>query len=232
MVTDPLHTLYRDLLDRYGPQGWWPLHGHAGSNPTKTGSVHGYHPGRYDLPDTEEGRFEVAVGAVLTQNTAWPNVETAIRNLADLHALSPKALLELDQDTLRDAIRSSGYYNLKAKKLRHLADFVAVRGGLDPPPERGELLSVWGVGPETADGIRLYACHRPEMVVDAYTRRILAAHGFCGESVSYDALKQRCVQAIPVTVPDYQEFHALMVEHGKHIGKGGTGASQTLSRKV
>ncbi len=219
MVTHPLTTLYHQLLERYGPQGWWPLLSCSGANPTKTGTHRGYHPGQYGLPETNAGRFEVAVGAVLTQNTAWPNVEKALAGLAALGALSPEAVLAADEDALRRAIRPAGYYNVKARKLRCLAEFILARrtshGGVSP--DRDALLGVWGVGPETADSIRLYAFHCPEMVVDAYTRRTLGALGLCGPDISYAELKRICEAAIPATVPDYQEFHALMVEHGKHL---------------
>ena len=256
-MTHPVATLYHRLLDQYGPQGWWPLLAHRGTNPTKTGSHRGYHPGVYGLPDTPDGRFEVAVGAVLTQNTAWTNVEKALDALAALDALSPNAILDLDLADLRAAIRPAGYYNMKARKLRCLAEFM-LEGETDSParggaadvqpvplpgkpgaetlrpggqscggalddavaaaaPTRNELLGVWGIGPETADSIRLYAYHCLEMVVDAYTRRILAAEGLCPPDIIYADLKRICEEGVPATVADYQEFHALMVEHGKRL---------------
>ncbi|MFW5894165.1 MAG: endonuclease III domain-containing protein [Verrucomicrobiota bacterium] len=212
-------ALYHELLDLYGPQGWWPLLKHNGANPTKTGSHRGYHPGQYGLPETSAGRFEVAVGAVLTQNTAWPNVEKALAGLLALEALTPQAILAANEDDLRRAIRPAGYYNIKAKKLRCLSEFIVAHRSShgDTPPEREALLGVWGIGPETADSIRLYAYHCPEMVVDTYTRRILVARKVCEPDISYSELKRICISAIPATVPDYQEFHALMVEHGKHL---------------
>lgn len=214
-----LTTFYHELLERYGPQGWWPLLDHGGANPTKTGSHRGYHSGQYGLPNTSAGRFEVAVGAVLTQNTAWPNVEKALARLVELDLLSPQAILAANEDELRQAIRPAGYYNAKAMKLRCLAEFILAHRSEcgDIPPERDALLGIWGIGPETADSIRLYAYHCLEMVVDTYTRRNLAARNVCGADISYSDLKRICISAVPPTVPDYQEFHALMVEHGKHL---------------
>lgn len=219
MVTHLLTKLYHQFLERYGPQGWWPLLEHSGTPTTKPGNQCEYHPGQYGLPRTSVGRFEVAVGAILTQNTAWTNVEKALGGLVALDALAPQAILSADDDALRMAIRPAGYYNVKTRKLRCLAEFMLAHQSSqgDAPPSRDALLGIWGVGPETADSIRLYAYHCREMVVDTYTRRILAACELCEPNTSYAALKRICISAIPATVPDYQEFHALMVEHGKHL---------------
>ena len=167
--------LYRRLFECYGPQGWWPLVGHAGSNPTKTGAVDGYHPGDYSFPRHAAERFEIACGAILTQNTAWPNVERALLNLRRCNGLAANALPGLPQAELCAAIRPAGYYNIKARKLIEFCRFYAELNGRTPT--RVELLAVWGIGPETADSIRLYAYSQLEMVVDAYTRRVLRAAG-------------------------------------------------------
>lgn len=205
--------LYQRLLAAYGPQGWWPLLGHAGTNPTKTGSLTGYHPGEYDFPRTPAQRFEICLGAILTQNTAWPNVEQALRNLARHDAISPEGIDRLDDSALAQAIRPSGYFNAKTRKLREfVAHFRAWNGSV---PSRAELLAVWGVGPETADSIRLYAYGQPELVVDAYTRRIFGHLGIAEPDASYDHLKTICVAALPEDLIVYQEFHALLVEHAK-----------------
>ena len=110
-----LSDLYHRLLEAYGQQGWWPLLGVKGCNPTKTGSVRGYHPGDYSHPRDEEERFEICVGAILTQNTAWTNVEKALRRLAAAELLEPTAILSCPTDRLRDAIRPSGYFNAKTR---------------------------------------------------------------------------------------------------------------------
>jgi endonuclease-3 related protein len=214
----PLRHFYERLLQRYGPQGWWPLATHAGVNPTKTGAIRGYHPGDYSFPHTEAERFEIACGAILTQNTAWPNAEKALLNLHALGALTPDALPRLPQAELLAAVRPAGYYNAKASKLLEFCRFFS---GLDgSTPSREALLAVWGVGPETADSIRLYAYGEPEMIVDAYTRRFLFAAGLVAESATYDAVKAACVAGLPRRVKVYQEFHALLVEHGKRHYSG------------
>lgn len=215
----PLHRFHRDLLDAYGPQGWWPLSEHAGTNPTKTGSTHGYHPGDYTFPRTAQERFEICTGAVLTQNTAWPNVEKALRALIQADALSPSAMLAAIEIDLAALIRPSGYHNAKARKLKHLAAFFRELDG--KTPSRDQLLAVWGIGPETADSIRLYAYGQTEMVVDAYTRRILEQAGWIPPKTGYDELKRFCMEGLPGDTHMYQEFHALMVEHAKRLKKRG-----------
>lgn len=208
-----LHRFHRDLLESYGPQGWWPLLGHAGTNPTKTGSITGYHPGDYAFPRTEAERFEICVGAILTQNTAWPNVEKALRSLSEAGSLSPEALLSLPVLELAILIRASGFHNAKALKLKELAAFHRKLEGRIPTREA--LLEVHGVGPETADSIRLYAYGQPEMVVDAYTRRVFARLGWVPEDIRYEPLKAFCAEGLPRDTELYQEFHALVVEHAK-----------------
>jgi endonuclease III related protein len=210
-----LHRFYLDLLEAYGPQGWWPLLGHEGVNPTKTGSITGYHPGDYTFPRNDAERFEICTGAVLTQNTAWPNVEKALRALATANALNPEAILTLPEADLATLIRPSGYHNTKARKLKELATFFLGLQGRTP--SRDELLAVWGIGPETADSIRLYAYGQPEMVVDAYTRRIFERLAFVPAPASYDELKRHCSACLPAEVIVYQEFHALIVEHAKRL---------------
>jgi endonuclease III related protein len=204
------------LLQAYGPQGWWPLLDHAGSNPTLTGRLTGYHPGDFTFPRTDAQRFEICCGAILTQNTAWTNVERALDNLAKRQLLSPEAILATEDVELESAIRSSGYFRMKAKKLRAFSGFYRERKGMTP--SREALLEVWGIGPETADSIRLYAYHQLEMVIDAYTIRVLCRQGFCRPPVSYERAKRFCEKRLPQTLADYQEFHALMVEHAKRLG--------------
>lgn len=211
--TTNLFSFYQELYDTYGPQGWWPLLDVAGTNPTHTGSLTGYHVGEYEYPLTREQRFEICLGAILTQNTAWPNVERALVRLRSCDALSPEGLDTLDDRDLQDAIRPSGYYKMKARKLRCFNEWFQ-RHGCDCP-SRKALLSIWGIGPETADSILLYAYSCTEMVVDAYTRRILAARGAVASNISYDLLKEYCRANLPRDLIVYQEYHALMVEHAK-----------------
>ena len=202
--------LYEGLLARYGPQGWWPLSSRAG----RPGyDARGYHPGIYGVPAPPD-RFEVAAGAVLTQNTAWGNAEAALAALRGAGLLTPAALLACPPRRLGSLIRSSGYYNQKARKLRALAACLA-----DLPrarvPTREALLELWGVGPETADSILLYAWHLPVPVADAYTRRLFCRLGWTGERAGYDELASLCARGLPAQAPVLQEFHALIVRHAK-----------------
>ncbi len=168
-------ALLARLLDAYGPQGWWPLRSRAG---TPGFDEHGYHPGDYREPAAAAGRFEVMAGAILTQNTAWRNVEPALDALLGGRPLEPRRIADLSLEELAERIRTSGYFRQKARKLRALAEFVEARG--EEPPSREELLGIWGIGPETADSILLYAYHEPHFVVDAYTRRLLSRLGVIG----------------------------------------------------
>jgi endonuclease-3 related protein len=190
-----LQDLYRRLDRFYGDQHWWP-----GETP-----------------------FEVAVGAILTQNTAWVNVERAIANLKAADALTPDALRRLPADRLAALIRPSGYYNVKARRLRSFLKFLWDEYGGDvaamaaTPVEtlREKLLTVGGIGPETADSIVLYACGLPTFVVDAYTRRVLLRHGLADEDAGYDDLKELFEANLPADVPTYNQYHALFVRVGK-----------------
>jgi endonuclease-3 related protein len=207
----PWLELYESLLASYGPQGWWPLGGRA-HRPGYDGR--GYHPGRYGIPAEPRGRFEVAVGAVLTQNTSWANVEAALTALRTSRLLAPKGLLSCPLRRLATLVRSCGYFNQKARKLEVLARFwTAMTAG--QAPERADLLALWGVGPETADSILLYAFHRPVFVVDAYTRRLLVRLGWNAGRESYRELQDRVHASLPARAPLYQELHALIVRHSK-----------------
>ena len=199
---DLVKKIYAKLLKMYGPQGWWPI------TATK-----GYHPGAYQYPLRGIDRFEIAVGAILTQNTNWPNVERAIGNLKRDHLLNPKKLLAAQQVAIEQSIRPAGYYRQKAKKLRIFAQFFLKYDGKDF--SRDELLSLWGVGPETADSILLYAYKRPFFVVDAYTRRIFVQLGLIEERMSYEDVRQFFESRLKRDVIVYQEYHALIVEHAK-----------------
>lgn len=216
--------IYHKMLKAYGLQGWWPLvslHNKGGVNPTKSGSVNGYHPGDYSYPKNEPQRFEICIGAILTQNTSWPNVEKAMLNLFEVlkeDLFDAKMLLELSDDALRDAIRPAGYFNQKAKKLRIFAEFFLSLEGRTP--SRDELLSLWGIGPETADSILLYAYGVTTFVVDAYTRRLLVSLGLISGDESYDEVKFLFEKNLKSELKIYQEFHALIVEHEKRRKSG------------
>jgi endonuclease-3 related protein len=190
-----LPAYYRALLKRFGPQRWWP-----GETP-----------------------FEVMVGAILTQNTAWSNVEKAIHNLKTYDLLDPHKLHELDHDTLALAIKPAGYFNVKARRLKSFIEWFVTKyegdvGALKrvaPDRLREELLSVKGIGPETADSILLYALDVPSFVVDAYTYRLLTRHDLIGEEATYDDMKELFEKRLPRDRKLYNEFHALIVAVGK-----------------
>ena len=175
-----LLKFYKKLLLLYGRQGWWPLLGVKGENPTKTGSMRGYHPGDYSYPKNDKQRFEICVGAILAQNTNWVNVEKALLNLQKAGVLDAKKVLQIKKEKLAKLLRPAGYFNQKARKLKEFAQVYAKLG--KRAPTREELLKIWGVGPETADSILLYAYKLPFFVVDAYTRRVFAKEKFCKEN--------------------------------------------------
>ena len=191
----PFLELFHLLLNHFGPQHWWP----------------------------GETELEMMVGAVLTQNTQWKNVEMAIERLKDRDMMSLDALRDVPLAELADAIRPAGYYNVKAKRLKNLIFLLWTRyegaflGLIEDPLEqvRGELLNVKGIGPETADSILLYAFGRPIFVIDAYTYRILNRHGFTGSDVGYNELQEMVMDHLPDDPALFNELHALVVKTGK-----------------
>ncbi|WP_019025176.1 MULTISPECIES: endonuclease III domain-containing protein [unclassified Thioalkalivibrio] len=168
-----------------------------------------------------ESAFEVMVGAVLTQNTSWTNVERAIANLRAADVLDPESLLALPHETLAEHIRPSGYFNVKADRLRHLLRFLEQQGGVETLARmetealRSALLGVKGVGPETADDIVLYAFERPVFVVDAYTRRLFERLGLPHARGAYDDLRAYVESELGPDAQAFNDLHALIVEHGK-----------------
>jgi endonuclease III related protein len=206
-----LTALHDLLLEAYGPQGWWPLPGRAGRRGFDS---RGYHRGDYSQPRSARGRFEIVTGAILTQNTAWRNVETALARLRAAGIRLPADVRSCRPARLAGLIRASGYYNQKAKKLKQAAELFGAAGGARTP-SREMLLSQWGIGPETADSILLYAFHRPLFVVDAYTRRILSRIGLITGRESYAQIQGLFHQSLPARHELFNEFHALLVEHAK-----------------
>ncbi len=190
-----LQELYERLYEAFGPQGWWP-----GDTP-----------------------FEVAVGAILTQNTNWGNVARAIAALKDQGLLEPQALHEMPEAELARIIRPAGYYNVKARRLKNFLNFLADQyensmarlAAADLAVLRPALLRIKGIGPETADSILLYALAKPTFVVDAYTFRILSRHDLIPQSCSYEELQSLFMEHLPAQVSLYQEYHALLVRLGK-----------------
>ena len=205
--------IYEKLYDLYGPQGWWPLINHKGTNPTKTGAIRGYHPENYNLPVERNHIYEIILGAILTQNTSWLSAEMALFNLDKLNVIEPEKLLQLDDETLKSAIRCAGFLNQKAIYIREITKFfISLNGRI---PTRKELLAVKGVGNETADSILLYAYKQPQFVVDAYTKRIFVHLGIVNENIKYMELKELFESNLPEDIAVYQEYHALIVEHAK-----------------
>jgi endonuclease-3 related protein len=205
-----LNKIYNRLLQAYELQGWWPMHG------SSTGKV-GYHPGDYSLPQTSAQRFEVVVGAILTQNTSWKNVQIVLERLEQQNLFHPDRLNALSQEELGELIRPSGYYNQKARKLQTISRFFLDRDSLvtGKAPTRDDLLNTWGIGPETADSILLYAFKLPAFVVDAYTRRLLTRLGYLSSDSTYDLVQSFFVEALAPCVELYNEYHALIVQHAK-----------------
>lgn len=192
-----LLEIYDILLDHFGPQGWWP-----GDTP-----------------------FEIMVGAVLTQNTNWTNVSRAIDNLKRDGLLSFDKMHELPVEILAEKIKPAGYFNLKAARLKNLLGFIAREydGSLDNMfamdmhSLREEILTVKGVGPETADSILLYAASKPVFVVDTYTHRIFTRHNIIAEEDGYYEIQEYFTLSLPEDIALYNEYHALIVRLGKEF---------------
>lgn len=206
--------IYKLLLDNYGPQGWWPVLN------VKTG--HSVYSGVEAL--SSRVMFEICIGAILTQNVAWKNVEKSLVNIKTAGLLAPVALDSADNSAIAGMIKSSGYYNQKAIKIKNfLSWFKKYRfsfkklESMETGMLRSELLSVNGIGPETADSILLYALQRKIFVVDAYTRRIFSRIGLVQADCSYDELQSFFHKTFSGETAMYNEYHALIVSHGKDI---------------
>jgi endonuclease III related protein len=182
---------YALMRGHFGPTHWWP-----GDTP-----------------------FEIAAGAILTQNTAWHNVEKALDNLRSAEALDPNTLLSMPVTQLETLLRPSGFFRVKTRRLQEFCAYLIERYGGDmirlaaTPLDRlrSELLAVHGIGPETADDILLYACGKPVFVVDAYTRRILSRHGLVPFSIGYEALRQVYETHLDTDLELFQDYHGQIV---------------------
>jgi endonuclease III related protein len=194
-----LMTIYKKLYRAYGPRHWWP----------------------------GETSFEVMVGAILTQNTSWRNVEKAIQKLKEKRTLNPEGIRRLKKNELAPLIRSSGYYRVKTDRLKAFTDFLyeAFDGNLrkmrkrDLEELRERLLEVKGIGPETADSILLYGLRKPIFVVDGYTKRILSRHSIIPEETSYEEVQRLFMDHLPFDEKLFNEYHALLVHLGKMVCK-------------
>ncbi|MDH4202048.1 MAG: endonuclease III domain-containing protein [Phycisphaerae bacterium] len=196
MNREKLLEIYNRLYTYYGPQHWWP----------------------------GETRFEIIVGAILTQNTNWTNVEKAIANLKKGGYLTPAGLHELPADRLAQLIRPAGYFNIKARRLKCFLDWLFDEydglleslNGLGLSTLREKLLAVKGIGPETADSICLYAFQKPIFVVDAYTARVFGRHGMIEAPSGYEQIQEIFHEGLDKDVQFFNEFHALIVQVGKN----------------
>jgi len=192
-----LLEIYRKLLNHFGKQNWWPA----------------------------DSEFEMIVGAILTQCTSWKNVERVMENMKAKELINPEHMMEIDRENLRRIIKPVGYYNSKTEKLKAFVEFLYSKYNGDLydflaqplPLLRKQLLSIYGIGPETADSIILYAANKPSFVVDAYTVRIFSRLGFIDKDTNYDKLKRFFEENLPRDVELYKEYHALIDELGKNF---------------
>ena len=197
-----LINIYKQLLKAYGKQGWWPL----SKNQLQTK----HHQGN---PKNLKDQFEIIVGAILTQNTSWTNVEKAIYNLNKSNLLNLNKIIKAKKSKIAKLIRPAGYYNQKAERLKIIAEKIKNNSNL--LKEREELLKTKGIGPETADSIILYAAEKPSFVIDAYTRRIFSRLGLIKKDLKYDEIKEFFEKKLKKDVQTYKEYHALIVQHAK-----------------
>jgi endonuclease-3 related protein len=192
-----LLEIYRRLYGAYGPQHWWP----------------------------GESAFEVVIGAILTQSAAWVNVEKALANLKSARVMSAEGMRDVPEARLAELLRPSGYFNMKAKKVKAFIDHLWSRhdGDLgrmlsqETEALGEELLSIWGIGEETADDIVLYAANKPVFVIDAYTRRVFGRLGLGGAARSYGEWQVLFHSSLPRDAVLFNEYHALLVRHGKDV---------------
>ena len=209
-----LYKIYSKLLKHFKRQFWWPV--------TEDGKLHPEYSGG---PKNEKQQLEVCFGAILAQNTSWKNAEKAIVELNKNNLIDVKKIIKIKNEKLAKIINSSGYHNQKAKKLKNFCEFLLKNcdGKLDLLFEnsiaelRKQLLSVNGIGPETADSIILYAAKKPIFVIDTYAKRIMDRLGYKEET--YDELQKLFVQALPNSEKLFNRYHALLVELGKNICK-------------
>lgn len=195
MISEQLTEIYELLLERFGPQHWWP----------------------------GETQFEIIVGAILTQNTNWTNVEKAIENLKSAQSLTPEKLHGLGISKLAELIRPAGYYNIKARRLKAFVEWLFANydgqlkklGEVGSEQLRAELLAIKGIGRETADSILLYAFGRCVFVVDAYTARVAVRHRLIEPGADYEQLRELFESNLPAESALFNEYHALLVRAGK-----------------
>ncbi len=203
-----IYEIYKRLYKEYGAQGWWPFLDTA------------YHPNDYSYPKNEDQIFEVALGSILTQNTTFTSVQKALENLQEINYSTSQAIKSMDMEKLKSAIKPAGYFNQKSQYILNFIEFYDnLKGRV---PSREELLKVKGIGEETADSILLYGYNQTQFKIDAYTKRLLTELGLCEEKAKYKEMKVLMESSLKEVIKDevelrivYQEYHALIVEHGK-----------------
>ena len=215
-----LLKIFKILEKEFGSQGWWPttrddklIPEYNSSNSTRA------------LSDKE--RLEIVFGAILTQNTSWKNVEKAIINLNKNNLINVNKISNISQEELAELIKSSGYFNQKAERLKIFCNYlinnykgnVSLLFNKNIDELRQELLSIKGIGPETADSIILYAAQKPIFVIDAYTERVFSRLGICNKNISYDQLQQLFHSKLKSDVSLFNEYHALIVKLAKGFCK-------------
>ncbi len=193
-----INKIYKALFKNYGEQYWWP----------------------------GDSEFEISIGAILTQNVSWRNVEIAISNLKEKNLLSPESLYSIKAENIAPLIRPTGYYNQKAKKIKNFLEWFKLYNfsfgrlkKIELASLRDELLSVNGIGPETADSILLYALSKKIFVIDAYTKRIFKRVGILTDNETYPVVQEIFHSGFKGEIQEYNEYHALIVKHGKDVCK-------------
>ena len=200
-----IRRIFDILFYEFGPQGWWPVNNK-------------YNKKNFSIPENSRQRFEIILGAVLTQNTSWKNVEKALDNLRKNNLISPLRIVKSKDKKIAELILSAGYFNQKTKYLKNIAQFFIDNKKAENYPVnelRKRLLGVKGIGPETADSILLYAFKKPVFVVDVYTKRIFSRLGICTKNIGYSDLQDIFNNSLPKSVCLYNEYHALLVKLAK-----------------
>jgi len=193
--SEGIKIVYKNLINHYGPQKWWPA----------------------------DSRIEVIIGAILTQAVSWSNVEKAIINLKNADLIDFEKIKEIKINRLAELIKPSGYYNMKAKKIKAFVSYLDKHYDLDlnqlnkgkPETIRKKLLEIYGIGPETADSILLYALNKPVFVIDTYTKRIFSRIGYTTKDIAYNKLKEIIENNLETDLKVFNEYHALLVKHAK-----------------
>jgi endonuclease-3 related protein len=209
-----IHKIFLVLYSSFGPQGWWPL------------TIKCYNSKHYSgRPKKDKHRFEIIIGAILTQNTNWKNVEKALYNLSKNDLIDIKKISKINQTKLGELIKPAGYFNQKAERLKIISDYILenYKGNISEffdkeiKELREELLKIKGIGPETADSIILYAAEKPIFVIDAYTKRIFERLGF--NAKDYGGWQNLFMSSLKKDLYMFKEYHALIVELGKNYCK-------------